>query len=97
MIILAHIIPEILSAHIDAEMFITCSVYILVSYIASVFTGIPILALGLMLTFIQAVLTIFLGNLSGTPLTELISEDGSEFVMNIIYYITLSKIIVGSL
>ncbi len=93
MIIIGHFIPEIVAGHADTEMLITGFVYTLVSFIASIMKGTGIVGLGIGLTLVQAILTITLGKLAGTPISELISEDGLEFLMNFIYYVSFSQIL----
>jgi hypothetical protein len=93
MVVLAHFLPEILSAHADMEMVITGGMYIVISFLAATFSSINIVTLGIMLTVLHGIVTFSLGRIAGTPLTELITEDGVEFVMNIIYFTSLSHVL----
>jgi hypothetical protein len=93
-VIVAHALAEILADHLDVEMMITGSIYILNCFLASVISA-PIVALGLGLTFFQAVASVILGRIAGTPLHELVTEDGVEFLMLIFYYLTFANTMIG--
>jgi hypothetical protein len=97
MIIAAHIIPELLAAHADLEMLISALLYTLSCFLAVTFNFIPIVTLGIILTIIQQVLSFFLERLSGTPIHELITEDGVEFLMLIIFFVSLGNPLVNLL
>ena len=94
MIVIGHIIPEILSGRVDIEMIISAIAYVIVAVAASIFTSTPILILGLILTVIQVVFTVTFDLLSGAPPVELLTEDGLEFVMNVVYYLSFSDLII---
>ena len=95
MILIAHVLAESIAGHADVEMIITGSVYTVNCFIASLLGGVNIFILGIGLTIFQAVATIALGMGAGTPIAELITEDAVEFVMLIIYYLVLSRPLVG--
>lgn len=90
MILGAHILPEILAGHADPEMIITASVYLFISFIAASFNSLNIVILGIGLTILQGILAFSLGRIAGTPLQELITEDGAEFVLNMVYFVSFS-------
>ena len=58
-------------------------------FLASIISA-PIVSLGIGLTVFQAIATITLGLMTGTSIIELITEDGVEFVMLIIYYLSFA-------
>ncbi|AJF61094.1 hypothetical protein QT06_C0001G0250 [archaeon GW2011_AR15] len=95
MVLIAHVLAEVLAGHADVEMIITGAVYIVNCLIASLLTGVPIVTLGLGLAVFQAIATMVLGMGAGTPIAELITEDGVEFAMLILYYLTLARPLVA--
>jgi hypothetical protein len=88
-VIIAHVFAEIFAGHLDKEMFITGSIYLINCFLASIISA-PIVSLGIGLTVFQAIATITLGLMTGTSIIELITEDGVEFVMLIIYYLSFA-------
>lgn len=97
MIILAHIIPELLAGHADKEMIISAVIYTIMCALAATLNSVPIVTLGLILITIQAFLAIMLERISGTPLYELITENGIEFILLIFYFISFSQPLVNLL
>lgn len=97
MIILAHIIPELLAGHADKEMIISAVIYTIMCALAAMLNSVPIVTLGLILITIQAFLAIMLERISGTPLYELITENGIEFILLIFYFISFSQPLVNLL
>lgn len=95
MIIVAHVMAEILSGHVDMEMMITGSIYVLNVFIAYFLNSVNIVVLGIGLTIFQAISTTSLGLMTGAPIHELITEDGVEFFMLIIYYLAFAKTLIG--
>jgi len=95
MIAIAHILAELLAGHADIELFNTGIIYTINVFIASFMQAADIVALGLGLTVFQAISTSILGSLTGAPLLEILTEDGLEFVMLIIYFILFAKPLVG--
>ena len=91
MIVVAHILPEVLAGHADMEMIISALVYVLICFLAVTFNTTEIVALGLTLTVIQTGLAFFLEKISGTPMHELITENGVEFIMMVIYFISFAN------
>jgi len=91
MILLAHIIPELFAGHADKEMIISAVIYAIMCFLAAALNNVPIVTLGMVLVSIQAFLAMFLERLSGTPMYELITENGVEFVLLIFYFISFSK------
>ena len=90
-ILIAHIFAEIMAGHLDIELFITSILYLISCVIAALFNSVNIVTLGLGLTIFQGVAGIFLGRLAGTSLAKLITEDGVETVMLVIYYLSFAK------
>ena len=96
-IILAHIIPELLAGHADKEMIISAVIYTIICALAATLNTVPIVTLGLILITIQAFLTFMLEKMSGTPIYELITENGVEFILLIFYFISFAKSLVNIL
>lgn len=90
-IIIAHLLPEVMAGHVDMEMIISAAVYVLICFLAVILNHINIVTLGLILTFIQAILTFSLEKMSGTPVYELITENGVEFILLIGYFGIIAK------
>jgi hypothetical protein len=95
MIIIAHILPEILAGHLDMEMIISAGVYVLICFLASIFNQSPIVSLGITLSIIQAILTFVFEKMSGTPVMELITENGVELFMLVFYFLSFAKPLVS--
>jgi hypothetical protein len=90
-IILAHIFSEIMAGHADMEMVISAGVYVILCYVGASFNTVPIVRLGIILTIIQGVLKIILEKMAGTPMLELITENGVEFLMLLFYFFSFAK------
>lgn len=93
-IILAHIIPEILAGHADTEMLVSAGVYTLIAYLASVFNTVPIMRLGIILSVVNVFLTSIIESVTGTPIFELISENGIELFMLVLYFTSIAEFLV---
>jgi hypothetical protein len=90
MIIIAHILPELLVGHVDLHLFSTGIAYGIVSFLASLFTGASIIALGLTLAVIQTIMTATINMATGAQIHKLIIHDGLELGMNVFYFTFLA-------
>jgi hypothetical protein len=92
-IILTHVIPEVLSGHMDIEMFLSFGIYTVVSFLASMLIFSSFLPLAISLLILQTTASFILGGLMGTPFLELITEHGTEHVFVMLWYYKFSGII----
>ncbi len=93
MIALAHIIPELLTGHADSEMIVSAVLYGLLSYISTLFSSTDIVVLGVILTIVYGFLSFIIQKATGTSMVELLTETGTEVVMNLVYFIGFAKLL----
>lgn len=94
-ILIAHVVAEVLAGHADMEMIISAGVYTLLCFLATIFTNISIVTLGISLSILQAGLKFTLERFAGTPILELLTENGTEFIMLLFFFIGFAQPLVS--
>ncbi len=81
-----HVIPEVLTGHIDIEMFLSFFIYTIIALLVSIFSFVSFIPLAITLIIIQTASSFIFGTMMGTSITELLTEHGTEHIFVMIWY-----------
>jgi len=85
---------SIYSGYIIADHFFMMFTYCVAVVLASAFSGVPILTLGLIIVFINAGLMFFISkNILGLDITSNMSYTGTNLMFNVVVFLTLSEVV----
>jgi len=92
-ILIGLIIPEILSGEGIMDPATTGSIYAVTALVSSLFKSFDIVVLGIALSFLQVILMFSLRSRIGVPIFEIVSEDGMECILTIVYFISFANLL----
>lgn len=90
-ILVGLVIPEILSGEGIMDATTTGLIYSVTGLAAALFKGTDLIMLGIILSLMQVVFLAILRSRIGVPVFEIISEDGMECVLTIVYFISFAS------